>query len=67
MFSSKKPGKKPDVYLLLIDDEKDFLTSMDFWFKSQGYHVETAPTGTEALDFLKKKMQKMLSGQWMAK
>ena len=60
MFSSKKPGKKPDVYLLLIDDEKDFLTSMDFWFKSQGYHVETAPTGTEALDFLKKKMPNVI-------
>ena len=54
MFSSKKPGKKPDVYLLLIDDEKDFLTSMDFWFKSQGFHVETAPSGAEALELLKK-------------
>ena len=60
MFSLKKLGKKPDVYLLLIDDEKDFLTSMDFWFKSQGYRIETAASGAEALEFLKKKMPSVI-------
>jgi uncharacterized membrane protein (UPF0127 family)/FixJ family two-component response regulator len=61
MFSLKnEQKKKSNTYLLVIDDEKDFLTSVDFWFKSQGYQVETFISGTEALDFLKKKMPSVI-------
>jgi uncharacterized membrane protein (UPF0127 family)/CheY-like chemotaxis protein len=48
------PGKKSDFRILIIDDEKDFLSSMEFWFRSQGYTVLTAPGGREALEVLKK-------------
>jgi uncharacterized membrane protein (UPF0127 family)/ActR/RegA family two-component response regulator len=46
--------KKSDFKVLIIDDEKDFLSSMEFWFRSQGYAVLTASGGPEALDVLKK-------------
>lgn len=46
--------KKSDFRVLIIDDEKDFLSSMEFWFRSQGYTVLTAPGGREALEVLKK-------------
>jgi len=44
---------KSDFLLLIIDDDKDFLASMSFWFKTQGYRVMTAPSGEEGLRVLK--------------
>ena len=44
-----------DIQVLLVDDERDFLTTMEFWLKSQGYNVETANSGQEALRILKTK------------
>lgn len=42
-------------HILIIDDDKDFLTSMSVWFMSQGYSVEAVTAGEEALKILKKK------------
>jgi len=44
-----------DVQVLLVDDEKDFLATMEFWLKSQGYKVETVNSGQEAIRILKVK------------
>ena len=49
------PLKKSDFLILIVDDEKDFLTSMEFWFKTQGYSVVAVSSGAEALEFLKTK------------
>ncbi len=46
--------KKSDFRILIIDDERDFLSSMEFWFRSQGYTVLTASSGIEGLEILKK-------------
>ena len=46
--------KKPVYHVLLVDDEKDFLCSMETWFKSQGYAVQAVSSGQEALAVLKK-------------
>ncbi len=46
---------KSDFLLLIVDDDKDFLASMSFWFKTQGYRVMTAPSGEQALNILKEK------------
>jgi len=44
---------KSDFLLLIVDDDKDFLASMSFWFKTQGYRVMTASSGEQALSLLK--------------
>ena len=44
-----------DIQVLLVDDERDFLATMEFWLKSQGYKVETVSSGVEAIKFLKNK------------
>jgi uncharacterized membrane protein (UPF0127 family)/CheY-like chemotaxis protein len=50
-----QPLNKSDFLILIVDDEKDFLTSMEFWFKTQGYSVAAVSSGDEALEFLKTK------------
>jgi CheY-like chemotaxis protein len=47
--------RKSDFHILIVDDEKDFLSSMSVWFKSQGYLVEAVSSGQDALDLLKTK------------
>lgn len=47
--------QKSDFHILIIDDDRDFLSSMSVWFKSQGYGVEAVTRGEEALKILKKR------------
>ena len=42
------------IKVLIVDDEKDFLESIAYWFKAKGYAVSTAFKGTEALTLIKK-------------
>ncbi|MDD5438796.1 MAG: response regulator [Candidatus Omnitrophica bacterium] len=37
-------------YVLLIDDERDFLETLSFWLESKGYIVKSAIGGKEGLD-----------------
>ncbi|MFH1691208.1 MAG: response regulator [Candidatus Omnitrophota bacterium] len=53
MFFFKRK-QKSDFHILIIDDDKDFLSSMAVWFKSQEYSVEAVASGEEALKILKK-------------
>jgi hypothetical protein len=55
MAFAKIPKKKSDFYIMIVDDERDFLSSMEFWFKSQGYSVKALMSGKEAVEFVKKK------------
>lgn len=50
-----KVRKKPDFDILIVDDEKDFLDSMEVWFESQGYSVEAVTSGEQALKLLGEK------------
>lgn len=40
--------------ILVLEDEQDILQTLSALLKSEGYKVETAQNGQEALDFLKK-------------
>ncbi len=40
--------------ILVVDDEKITRQNLEHVFKKDGYHVDTASNGSEALDFLKK-------------
>ncbi|MFH1678178.1 MAG: response regulator [Candidatus Omnitrophota bacterium] len=39
--------------VMVVDDEKDFLFTMEYWLKSKGYNVKTAGNGFEALELIK--------------
>jgi DNA-binding response OmpR family regulator len=39
--------------VLIVDDEQDFLTIMDFFLTSEGFEVETVGDGDEALEAAK--------------
>ncbi len=52
---SARQRAKSDFLLLIVDDDKDFLASMSFWFKTQGYRVMTASSGEQALNILKER------------
>ncbi len=41
------------VKVLIVDDERDFLETLGFWLKSKGYSVETADSGSKALELIK--------------
>lgn len=43
-----------NIEILIVDDEKDFVATMEFWLKSQGYHVQTAFNGQDAVNIIKK-------------
>jgi len=53
-----KPTKKPqdlknNFYIMIVDDEKDFLDSITYWFVSQGYQVEALMSGAEAIEMIR--------------
>ncbi|MBU0549275.1 MAG: response regulator [Candidatus Omnitrophica bacterium] len=39
--------------VMVIDDEKDFLFTMEYWLKSKGYQVESANDGFKAIELVK--------------
>ncbi len=39
--------------VLVVDDEEDFLFTMEYWLKSKGYEVKTANDGFQAIDIAK--------------
>ncbi|MFC1658259.1 response regulator [Candidatus Omnitrophota bacterium] len=39
--------------ILVVDDEKDFLFTMEYWLQSKGYEVKTASDGLQALEMVK--------------
>ncbi|MFH1202445.1 MAG: response regulator [Candidatus Omnitrophota bacterium] len=55
MDDENKIKANNNIQVLLVDDEGDFLATMEFWLKSQGYKVETVSSGMEAIRFLKGK------------
>ena len=44
--------KKKEIKILLVDDEPNILIALEFLMKQQGYRVETAQNGQEALELL---------------
>jgi two-component system response regulator (stage 0 sporulation protein F) len=44
---------KKDIPILLVDDQKDYRDTMELWFKTEGYTVETAGSGQDAIDIIK--------------
>ncbi len=46
-------GSNSDFYIMIVDDEKDFLDSIRYWFTSQGYRVEVFMSGAEAIEMIK--------------
>jgi len=43
------------IRVLVVDDEKDFLFTMDYWLRTKGYEVSTAANGQEAIEIINKK------------
>ncbi len=48
-------GSNSDFYIMIVDDEKDFLDSIRYWFTSQGYRVEVFMSGAEAIEKIRTK------------
>ena len=42
------------IRVLVVDDEKDFLFTMDYWLRTKGYEVMTASNGQEAIEIINK-------------
>ncbi|MFH1354621.1 MAG: response regulator [Candidatus Omnitrophota bacterium] len=40
--------------IMVVDDNKDFIYTMQYWLKSKGYDVVTALSGQEAIESFKK-------------
>ncbi|MFA5038354.1 MAG: DUF192 domain-containing protein [Candidatus Omnitrophota bacterium] len=59
MFHKNPPQnikkKNGDFYIMVVDEESDFLDSIKYWFTSQGYRVEALTSGAEALEKIREK------------
>lgn len=55
MSSPGISARKSEFYIVIVDHEKDFLSSMEFWFKAQGYMVKAFESGHEAVEVIRKK------------
>ncbi len=53
-------NRKPDFHILIVDDDKEFLSSISTWFRSCGYSVEAVDTGEAALKVLKRKSSNII-------
>ena len=42
-----------DKRILVVDDDENFLFSMEYWLKSKGYSVKSVTDGFQALEALK--------------
>jgi len=42
------------IRVMIVDDEKDFVYTMEYWLKTKGYNVVTAVNGLEAIETIKK-------------
>ena len=42
------------IRVMIVDDEKDFLYTLEYWLKSKGYQVFTANNGGGAIEIIKK-------------
>ena len=62
---SAQPKHKSDFLLLIIDDDKDFLAAMSFWFKTQGYRVATASSGEAGLKSIQQEMPNVVFLDYM--
>ena len=38
--------------ILIVDDERDYSETMEFWLMAKGYDVRAVPSGMEAIAFL---------------
>ena len=38
--------------VLIVDDERDYSETMEFWLMAKGYDVRAVPSGMEAIDYL---------------
>lgn len=52
--------EKKSVPILLVDDQKDYRDTMELWLKSEGYIVEVAASGEEAIDLIKREKKKVV-------
>ncbi len=43
-------AQQPPKYILLVDDEQDFIEPISFWLRSKGYDVGMASDGRQALE-----------------
>ncbi len=41
-----------DLKVLIVDDERDYSETMEFWLMAKGYDVSTVPSGSDAIDLL---------------
>lgn len=57
---SEEIDEKKRFSILLVDDKKDFRDTMEIWLKSEGYTVEVASSGEEAIEIIKKDGKKVV-------
>ena len=49
-----------DFSILLVDDQSDYRETMALWLQTEGYTVETASSGQEGIDIIKKDGKKVV-------
>ena len=49
-----------DKYVLLIDDEPDFMETIAFWLRSKGYVVKTATSGEDGVKLIQESLPRLV-------